>query len=366
MPGPGSVCASVVKFRTLSTGAPAAGFEAVVAVCNLQSVAAKGNRMGFSTQSLARSSALHPWRIVSIWGVIVILALAVTSQLFESAITTEDTFIGEPESAVAARLSEARLPGSEKITEFLIVASETLTVDDPGFREFVGSLTADISKLAPEFVEGAFDYYTVGDEGMVSNDRHTTTVSVVMTGDLTEANANVVPLQEIAEAASSAPDFETYLVGQSSINRDFQELAESDLLKGEAFGIGIALIILILVFRALGSSPIPIVLAIISIVIAIALSTLVGQIYRVSFFIVNMITMIGLAVGIDYSLFIVGRFREERAAGLGRIDAIEKAGATASRAVFFSGMTVILALVGMLIVPMSVFSVSASVRYWWP
>ena len=128
MPGPGSVCASVVKSRTLSTGVPAAGFETVLAVCNLQSVAAKGNRMGFSTQSLARSSALHPWRIVSTWGVIVILALAVTSQLFESAITTEDTFIGEPESAVAARLSEARLPGSEKITEFLIVASETLTV----------------------------------------------------------------------------------------------------------------------------------------------------------------------------------------------------------------------------------------------
>ena len=284
-----------------------------------------------------------------------VLAVAVTSQLFESAITTEDTFIGEPESAVAARLAETRLRGSEKITEFLIVASETLTVDDPGFREFVGSLTADISKLAPEFIESAFDYYTVGDEGMVSQDRHTTILNVVMTGDLNEANANVVPLQEISEAASSAPDFETYLVGLSSINRDFQELAESDLLKGEAFGIGIALIILILVFRALGSSPIPIVLAIISIVIAIALSTLVGQIYRVSFFIVNMITMIGLAVGIDYSLFIVGRFREERAAGLGKIDAIEKAGATASRAVFFSGMTVILALVGMLIVPMSVF-----------
>ncbi len=311
--------------------------------------------MGLSSESLARSSALHPWRTVSIWVLIVVAALAITSQLFESAITTEDSFIGEPESAVAERLIETRLLGSEKITEFLIVASESLTVDDPAFREFVGSLTADVSELAPEFIEGVFDYYTVGDESMVSNDRHTTTVNVVMAGDLNEANANVVPLQEISEEANSAPGFETYLVGQSSVNRDFQELAESDLLKGEAFGIGIALIILILVFRTLGSAPIPIVLAVISIIVAVALSTLVGQVYRVSFFIVNMITMIGLAVGIDYSLFIVGRFREERAAGLEKIDAITKAGSTASRAVFFSGMMVVLALVGMLIVPASVF-----------
>ena len=311
--------------------------------------------MGLSSESLVRSSALHPWRTVLIWVVVVIAALAITSQLFESAITTEDSFLGEPESATAKRLAEDRLRGAEKFTEFLIVASESLTVDEPAFREFVGSLTAEISQLAPEFIEGAFDYYSVGDESMVSEDRHTTLLNVIMAGDLNEANANVVHLQEISEEANSAPDFETYLVGQASINRDFQELAESDLIRGEAFGIGIALVILILVFRALGSAPIPIVLAIVSIVVAIALSTLVGQVYRVSFFVVNMITMIGLAVGIDYSLFIVGRFREERAAGLEKMDAIAKAGSTASRAVFFSGMTVVLALVGMLIVPASVF-----------
>ena len=72
-------------------------------------------------------------------------------------------------------------------------------------------------------------------------------------------------------------------------------------------------------------------------------------------FVQNIITMVGLAVGIDYSLFIVSRFREERARGLDKVDAIAAAGATASRAVFFSGMIVILGLVGLLIVPHSVF-----------
>ena len=68
-----------------------------------------------------------------------------------------------------------------------------------------------------------------------------------------------------------------------------------------------------------------------------------------------MITMMGLAVGIDYVLFIVSRYREERAAGLDKLDAIERAGSTASRAVLFSGITVVVALVGMLIVPTTIF-----------
>ena len=300
-------------------------------------------------------SARRPWRVVSIWVIAVAAALAISSQLLDSALTTEDGFIVEPESAVAARLAETRLLGSEKVTELLIVTSESLTVDDPAFREFVGSLTAEVSKLVPKYVDGVFDYYVIGDEGMVSGDRHTTIINVVMAGGIDEANENVVHLTEIAQEAASAPDFETYVVGPSSVNRDFLEVAKSDLLKGEIIGVGIALVILILVFRTVGAAPIPIVMAIVSIVVAVALSSLVGQLYRLSFFIVNMITMIGLAVGIDYSLFIVGRYREERAAGLGKRDAITKAGATASRAVFFSGITVVLALVGMLVVPTSVF-----------
>src|SRR4029453_17747121 len=82
---------------------------------------------------------------------------------------------------------------------------------------------------------------------------------------------------------------------------------------------------------------------------------LIGQAFQLSFFITNVITMMGLAVGIDYSLFIVSRYREERAKGLPKQGAIAETGATASRAVFFSGMTVVLALFGMLLVPSTIF-----------
>ena len=125
--------------------------------------------------------------------------------------------------------------------------------------------------------------------------------------------------------------------------------------KGEAFGVPIALIILIVVLGALAAALVPLVMAVVSTVVAMGLAALVGQLFELSFFVENIITMIGLAVGIDYSLFVLSRYREERSRGLEKIDAIAHAGATATRAVVFSGMTVVLALVGMVLIPFNIF-----------
>ena len=100
---------------------------------------------------------------------------------------------------------------------------------------------------------------------------------------------------------------------------------------------------------------IPIILAVMAIAIALGAAALFGLAFDLPFFIANIITMIGLAVGIDYSLFIVSRYREERAGGLDKLDAITRAGATASRAVLFSGLTVMVALAGMLLLPNTIY-----------
>src|SRR5690606_12737411 len=81
----------------------------------------------------------------------------------------------------------------------------------------------------------------------------------------------------------------------------------------------------------------------------------VGQLWDFSFFVTNMIVMMGLAVGIDYSLFILSRYREERGKGFEKLDALSNAGSTAGRAVLFSGLTVIIALLGLLIIPHTIF-----------
>ena len=87
---------------------------------------------------------------------------------------------------------------------------------------------------------------------------------------------------------------------------------------------------------------------------ALALTALIGQVYPMNTFVLNILTMMGLAVGIDYTLFVISRYREERARGLAKIDAIGATGATANRAIFFSGMTVVLAMTGMVIIPLDI------------
>jgi len=98
------------------------------------------------------------------------------------------------------------------------------------------------------------------------------------------------------------------------------------------------------VFGAVVAALVPLILTVFAIVVAVALAALIGQISPLSFVVLNMLTFMGLAVGIDYSLFIVSRYRDERREGHGKHEAIGLAGMTAIRAVLFSGMTVVLAL----------------------
>ncbi len=190
---------------------------------------------------------------------------------------------------------------------------------------------------------------------MVSADRHTTIMPFVLAGTFDEAVTNAEQIMELVHEADGEEGFQVLIAGEASISFESNEIAEKDMFNVEVFGIPIALVILLIVFGAVVAAVTPIFAALIAIVIAIALSALIGQLFQLSFFVVNMIFMIGLAVGIDYTLFIVYRYREERARGHEKMAAISRSRATASRAVFFSGMTVVLALIGMLIIPTNIF-----------
>jgi RND superfamily putative drug exporter len=146
-----------------------------------------------------------------------------------------------------------------------------------------------------------------------------------------------------------------YQTGGASFNADAITLAESTMKTGEIIGVGVALVVLAIVFGALAAAFLPIALGVVAIVVAMGLTYFVGHWMDLSFTVTNMLSMMGLAVGIDYSLFILTRFREERRRGLNKIDAIAATGATASRAVFVSGLTVILALFGLVLFPMTIF-----------
>lgn len=308
------------------------------------------------TEALARISARRPWLIIVLWVVLVVIGVLLIRSVLDSATTTELRLGGGVDSQRAAELLETRLRGGpEPITEIVIVQSDTLTVDDAAFRETVESVFASIAALGPEVVTVAQHYYQSGDESLLSQNRQTTIMPVVMTGTLEEATGNVEQLLHVVREADHAEGYRVLMSGGASIAHESNELATEDLEKGERIGIPVALIILLVLFGAVAASLIPLGLGVVSIIIALGIAALIGQAFELVFFVTLMITMIGLAVGIDYSLFIVSRFREELARGLETRAAVERAGATAGSAVLFSGITVVIALFGMLIVPATFF-----------
>ena len=157
---------------------------------------------------------------------------------------------------------------------------------------------------------------------------------------------------DVVERADEQPGFSVAITGDQTMDNDANELSQSDLKHGELqFGAPAALVVLVLVFGSVVAGLIPLLIAILSIAVAIGLVALFSQAFELSVYFINMLTGMGLALGIDYSLFVISRYREERGRGLEKSDAIAASGATASRAVLFSGTAFVLAMIGMLIVP---------------
>ena len=307
------------------------------------------------TEFLARVSSRKPLLTIALWLLVALIGGALSGSLLESGTTTEFRMGGGAESVRAARLLEDRLRGPEPITETVIVQSESLTVDDPAFRERVETLYEEIIALGSDQVTLGQHYYQLNNEALVSPDRTTTLIPLALSGDLEEAERNVEHILEIVEKADAASEFRVLIVGTATISVETNELARHDLEQGERVGVPVALLILVVLFGTIVAALVPIGLSVICIIAALGLAALIGQVFELVFFVTLMITMIGLAVGIDYSLLIISRFRDEMGRGLDKYEATARTGATAGRTVLFSGLTVVVALCGLLIVPFSFF-----------
>ncbi len=320
------------------------------------------------TERLARVSARRPWVTIGVWLLLVLVSLGIIGELLPTATTTELRIIprfGEVESVTVNELLEGS-PIEPPPAEVVIVHSETLTVDDAAFQAKVEEVTSELRALGPDIVRSGANYYEVlassplDSLALVSADRKSAIVGLQMTGAIGEALENVEEVVHVVEQADDRDGFDVLVVGDASSRFEQAELSAMDLEQGERIGLPVALLILLVLFGAVVAALIPVGLAIVSILITLAIVAIIGTIFgELVFFVLLWITMIGLAVGIDYCLFVVSRFREELARGLSTRDAVIKAGATASRTVFFSGMTVVIALLGVFIVPHTLFLATA-------
>ncbi|MGE3077085.1 MAG: MMPL family transporter [Dehalococcoidia bacterium] len=302
-----------------------------------------------SPDRLARTATRHPWIVVGAWVALFFAAIASASTI-GGVLTTEASTYRQSDSSRADDLLVSRLYGVEPDRETVVIHSETATVDDPAFASAARSIVDDIRALPGVEVISYFDSQA---PSLVSETRHSLIIPVTVVSGVAEDQAQEII--DILAGFNGKNGLTAVVGGEGSTSIAFNETSESDLQTAEIIGLPIALIILVVVFGALVAAGVPLLLGVLSIIVAVGLTAIIGRAFELSVFVVNIITTMGLAVGIDYSLLVIQRFREERAHGLSRDAAIEKAGGTASRAVLFSGTTVVVALAGLIIVPQSIF-----------
>jgi RND superfamily putative drug exporter len=297
---------------------------------------------------LTNWSARHPWRVLAVWGVAVLVGIGLTVA-FIGDLTTESQVTNNPESEQAYELIGSRIPfdPDDEVNELIVVHSAGLTADDPAFRATVVELAESIRREGAVVAHHPFEGPTVRPD-LVSPDRHAALITV---GLIRDPESDVEDVIDAAERADGG-GFVVKITGEWTTDRDFNQLSQHDLEEGELkFGLPAAFIVLLLVFGTIVAGLVPVLMALISIVVALGLTVLLGQAFELSIFTVNMLTGMGLALGIDYSLFVISRFREERAHGREQFAAIDVVSTTASRAVVFSGLAFVLAMFGMVLVP---------------
>jgi uncharacterized membrane protein YdfJ with MMPL/SSD domain len=300
------------------------------------------------TERLARASSRRPWLVVGLWLIAVLTAFVLVAMFlgFEG----EAEITRETESKEAERILDEGFPqvGANGITEVVVVRADEGEVEATATRARVAALAEELRAAGASRV-----VTNDGQPGLVSEDGDSTVLLLALGRDGEE---NVEGVVGAVERLDDEPGYTAAVTGDLTADADEETASLEDLKNGELFfGAPLALVVLLLVFGAVVAGLVPLMLAIVSIAVALALVALLAQAYDLSVFTQNMLTGMGLALGIDYSLFTLSRYREERLGGREKHDAIATAGATAGRAVLFSGIAFVLAMLGLLLVPSTIF-----------
>jgi uncharacterized membrane protein YdfJ with MMPL/SSD domain len=288
-----------------------------------------------------RWSAQHRKKAILGWLAFVILAVVIGGSVGTKTLSDSDNGTGE--SGRADKAAADHFP--EKSSESVLVQSQNgARSDDPEFRRVVESVvtelrgTKDVRNVESPYAEDA--------QGRLSEDGKSALVTFELPGD--EADDKVGPaLATVGKLDRKEAGYRVEEFGDASAEKALNEAFEEDFQKAEVTSLPITLVILILAFGALLAAFVPLLLAITAVAAAIALIGPISQIWPVDEAISSVVLLIGLAVGVDYSMFYLRREREERARGRSEQAALEAAAATSGRAVLVSGITVIAAMAGM-------------------
>src|SRR3954466_14334865 len=291
---------------------------------------------------MAHWSGRHRKKAFWGWLAFVLVVFIGGNMIGTTSISDVDQFSGESHKAEVA-LHDA---GLRPVKESVFLQSGKLTVKDPVFRAAVGDVTGRLAKVP--YVRNIKSPLT-GDSA-VAADGHAALVDFEIAGDSTLAADRVdATLAAVAAAEAAHPALDIRQLGDASANKAINQVIGEDLAKAGELSLPLTLIILTITFGTLVAAGVPLLIGITAVLAALGLVAIPSQFLPVDANLPAVVLLIGLAVGVDYSLFSLRREREERAAGRSERSALVAAAATSGRAVLISGVTVIVAMAGMCI-----------------
>ena len=296
-----------------------------------------------------RWSARHKKTAIIGWLVFVLVAFMAGNMAGTKEPTSADQYDGESR---AAEKIVADAGFSEAAGEMVLLQSSKLTVKDPAFRAAVKDVQGAVA--AQPVVTNVVSPY--GKDGQVSKDGHSALVQFDLKGDPDTATDRIDPVVAAVNKVSDAhSDVSIGEFGSASVDKELTKSQSAEQSRSQMLSLGVTLLILLITFGALLAAAVPVVLAMTAVMGTIGLVGIASQLVPADDVTVQVVTLVGLAVGVDYSLFYIRREREERAAGRSKLDALDMAAATSGRAVLISGLTVMIAMAGMFLTGNSTF-----------
>ena len=288
-----------------------------------------------------RWSAQHRKTAIVGWLVFVVLALFVGGSMGTKTITDD----GTGSSGRADRAIDKAYPDS--VGEMVLVQSRN--GQNPKSAEFKATVNAVVAGVSEQAgVQKVKSPYAPGNEGQISKDGRSARIGFEIRGTDEVAKDKIDAILDSVQAVQRAqPDYRIEEFGGASADKALSKAFKDDFKKAETLSLPITLIILVLAFGSLMAAGLPLLLALSAVMATLGIVGAVSQIAPVDEAISSVVLLIGLAVGVDYSLFYIRREREERAAGRDEQAALEAAAATSGRAVLVSGLTVMVAMAGM-------------------
>src|SRR5437667_1144252 len=287
---------------------------------------------------LGKLATRYRWLIVGFWMVAIAVSLPFAPRASE--VLHSGGFVSpDIESERAVNLLVQKLHLNLTIVQ-LIFTSQNYTADSPQFIQETQTALAGVRRMSE--ITGIVSF--TDNPRQVSLDRHAAYVNVLLKPDPDSA-PKLLP--EFEHHLQSVPDLKTSIGGGPVFYEDIQAVSERDLRRAEMLAFPLSVIALLLAFSSFIAAVLPALVGGGAVIVSLALIFGLGQITTLSIFVLNITTLFGLGLGVDYSLFIVSRFREELTRGRNVEEAVATTVATAGRAVTFSGLTVSIGLLGL-------------------